>query len=172
MHTLPNSNIKPLKINNKKLASLLIDQPTKSNCWVEKGMNKCIVCVSACWLAACGGGGGSTSPATTPSSSTPAPAPVSSAPASTALKDHTLATTSQITAFRDYQLQLPNRSSQFRGAPIYVKVYTADGNSLYLGHYEPNRLLGLQLPPHLKVVKVDLFSANPNDPQLSEEISL
>lgn len=133
-------------------------------------MQKFLLIVSSCALAACGGGSGSDSSAANPSSGTPVTPAVTAT--STALKDNTVAEKAVFTQFIAYLLQLPDKTALFKSSNIYIKLYTSDGRTLFLGRYLPGIPLNLHLPNHVKSLKADIFSTDPADPQLTEEIAL
>lgn len=131
-------------------------------------MQKFLLVLSSCCLIACGGGGGSS---TTSSNATTPVTPPTTAPTS-ALKDNTVASNASFTQFESFLTQLPNKTAQFKGKSIYIKLYTSDGQTLYLGQYLPDIRLNLHLPNHVKTLRVDIFSTEPTDPQFTEEIVL
>lgn len=131
-------------------------------------MQKLLQLILSGLLAGCGGGGGEESPAGKVAVSTPVTPTVSS----TALKNNTVAMTSKFEQFDLYLAQIPEKTSLFISKTIFIKIYTKDGNTLFLGRYLPAIRLQLQVPKHLKSVKIDIFSTDKADPQLTEEIRL
>lgn len=117
---------------------------------------------------ACGGGGESS----TPAASTATPTSNTAQPPSTALKNNTVASTTRFNQFDTHLTQLPDRTAQFKSQVIYIKLYTKDGDTLYLGRYLPSDRLNFHVPNHITTLFLDIFSADPTDPQLTEEISL
>jgi len=130
-------------------------------------MQKLLLMTTCCVLAACGSGGDSDNNATNTSTSAPA-----TTVTSTALKDNTVPEKTTFTQFYSYQLQLPDKTALFKSKNIYLKLYTNDGKTLFLGRYLPAIPLNLHLPNHVKSLKADIFSTDPADPQLTEEIIL
>lgn len=125
-------------------------------------MKKSLLCIAVGFLSGCGGGGDSASPS--------AAAPVKVA--TTALKDNTVPDKTVFKQFSGYPLQLPDKTARFKGKDIYIKLYTNDGKTLFLGRYIPAVPLSLHVPNHVKQLKADIFSTEPTDPQLTEEIVL
>lgn len=128
-------------------------------------MQKFFAVIASFCLVACGGGGDDN----TTSSNANAPRIT---PPSGALKDNRVAANVTFNQFESFLIQLPDRTSQFKGDAIYIKLYTRDGQTIYLGQYFPNVLLNLHIPNHVKYLLVDMFSTEPTDPQLTEEIVL
>ncbi|CCQ09232.1 hypothetical protein PALB_690 [Pseudoalteromonas luteoviolacea B = ATCC 29581] len=135
-------------------------------------MKNGFITFAACLLVACGGGGESASTPTTPVETPVVTVPTQPQPESTALKDNEVAMTTEFNQFATYLTQLPDKTAQFKGTQIFIKVYTHDGNALYLGKLHSNLALSLHLPNHIKSVKIDVFSSDPQDPQITEEITL
>ena len=120
-------------------------------------------------LSACGGGGSGSSSA--PIAVNPSP-PVQQVRPSTALVDNPLPVTTQFNQFNEYLAQLPDKSKFFKGSDVYIKLYIADGSALYLGRLQTISTVQIYLPNHIKSVMVDIFSTDPEDQQITEEITL
>ena len=115
-----------------------------------------------------GCGGESSSPTPEPSSTAPAQIPAPS----TALADNPLSANTEFNQFNEYLAQIPDKSKIFNSSEIYIKLYTADGNTLYLGRLKNITSISIYLPNHIKSVMIDMFSTDPQDPQITEEITL
>ena len=115
-----------------------------------------------------GCGGESSSPTPEPSSTAPAQIPAPS----TALADNPLSANTEFNQFNEYLAQIPDKLKIFKSSEIYIKLYTADGNTLYLGRLKNIASISIYLPNHIKSVMIDMFSTDPQDPQITEEITL
>lgn len=120
-------------------------------------------------LLACGGGESSSA---APETSALVPAPSQTVTPSTTLADNPLPANTDFNQFNDYLAQLPDKSNLFNSSDIYIKLYMADGSTLFLGRLRTVSTVQIYLPSHIKSVMVDIFSTDPEDQQITEEITL
>lgn len=138
-----------------------------------KNLNLCLITLI---LIGCGGGGaGDTSPSASqqsPTSATTPTTPTVETPKSTKLVDNAVPTSTEFNQFASFLSRIPDNSAEFKSKTIYLKLYTSNGNALYLGRYHASLPIEVHVPNHIKSIKFDMFSADPTDPQISGEITL
>jgi hypothetical protein len=140
-----------------------------------KNLNLCLLTLI---LVGCGGGAGDsaptatqqTQPATT-TTTTPS-TPTVETPKSTKFVDNSVPTSTEFNQFASFLSRIPDKTAEFKSKTVYLKLYTSNGNSLYLGRYYASMPIEIHVPNHIKTVKFDVFSADPTDPQISGELAL
>lgn len=131
-------------------------------------LNTMIRCNAAVFFTAmlfgCGGESSNPIPAST--------APVTISAPSTALADNPISANTELNQFNEYLVQIPDKYKLFNSSEIFIKLYTADGNTLYLGRLHNMTSISIYLPNHIKSVTFDIFSTDPTDPQITEDVIL
>lgn len=133
-------------------------------------MKKVYYVIATAFLCGCGGGG-SDGP-TTASSAVPVQTQATQQEPSNKFADNTVDSNTEFYQFQDYIASIPDRMTEFKSNEVYLKLYTQDGNSLYLGRYSTALDLRVHVPNHIKTVNIDIFSSDPTDPVISEELAL
>lgn len=125
-------------------------------------------------LSGCGGGSADSPKAE--QQQTPVTPPVTTpaveVPKSTKLVDNSVPDSTEFNQFASALPQIPDKTALFKSKNLYLKVYTNNGNALYLGRYHAAIPIEFHVPNHIKSVKYDIFSTDPTDPQISGEIAL
>ncbi|MBD1582139.1 hypothetical protein [Pseudoalteromonas sp. S16_S37] len=93
-------------------------------------------------------------------------------PTSTLLIDNLADDKFQFSQFSDHTLVIDPQSYGFSADTVFVKVYTEDGNTLFLGKISGVLNLNLYLENIKSKVIIDMFSIVSGDPQITQEINL
>jgi hypothetical protein len=133
----------------------------------------------ALMMAGCGGGGATDAPSTATQQTQPATTtstspttPTVETPKTTKLVDNSVPASTEFNQFTSMLTQIPDKTAEFKSKTIYLKLYTSNGNALYLGRYHAAIPIEIHVPNHIKTLKFDVFSADPTDPQISGELAL
>lgn len=124
-------------------------------------------------LAACGGGSDDgTSPVNTaqpPVSDTPSTQPQ---PESSKLTDNKAADNAQFSQFKSQNMNIDISGLGFEAQTVYLKIYTLDNKTLFLGKVPNSPNFEFYLPNDISKVKYDVFSTLKTDPQITKEYEL
>jgi hypothetical protein len=140
-------------------------------------MKQLLISATIFILCGCGGGGSeqSNTPQSTAQSNEPTPQVEQQLPAtneSNLLADNPANEQFTFSQFSDHTLIIEPTSYGFSADQVYVKVYTAEGNILFLGKVTGVLNLSLYVENVTKKVFVDMFSTVSGDPQITREFSL
>lgn len=133
-----------------------------------------IISIISVSLTACGGGGSSeTSPSQT--SQTTNTSPVSSNQTETKsskLTDHKATDNAQFSQFKSQNMNIDISGLGFEAQTVYLKIYTVDNKTLFLGKVPNSTNFEFYLPNDVSKVKYDVFSTVKTDPQITKEYEL
>lgn len=130
-------------------------------------------------LSACGGGGADeTSPlktTQTPSSDTSSTQTQSESqtqPQSNKLIDSKATDNAQFSQFKSQNMNIDISGLGFEAKTVYLKIYTFDNKTLFLGKVPNSPNFEFYLPNDVSKVKYDVFSTVKTDPQITKEYEL
>ncbi|MFY8300902.1 hypothetical protein AAEU28_19210 [Pseudoalteromonas sp. SS15] len=130
-------------------------------------------------LSACGGGGSdetsSAKTSQTPSndtSSTQTQTQSETQPQSNKLIDNKATDNAQFSQFKSQNMEIDISGLGFEANTVYLKIYTFDNKTLFLGKVPNSPNFEFYLPNDVSKVKYDVFSTVKTDPQITKEYEL
>lgn len=135
-------------------------------------------CLIPIVLTACGGGSESASPATENQSNTSVAVDSSASSentnqtASNKLVENKAADNAQFTQFKSQNMSIDISGLGFESQSVYLKIYTLDNKTLFLGKVPNSPSFEFYLPNDVSKVKYDVFSTLKSDPQITKEYEL
>lgn len=125
-------------------------------------------------LAACGGGGSEESSPTQVSQVTSASNASTDTTDSQSLKltDNKAAESAQFSQFKSQNMQIDISDLGFEANVVFLKIYTFDNKTLFLGKVPNTPSFEFYLPNDVSKVKYDVFSTLKTDPQITKEYEL
>lgn len=146
------------------------------------------LCAASLLLCACGGGGESsssqpsstnnqapqatTSSTTNDTASTDESGASSTQSSSSALSQHSAQDNAQFAQFRSHNLNIDITGLGFTAPEVFVKVYTLENQTLFLGKVANTSNFEFYLPNDVTRIKYDVFSVLKADPQITKEVEL
>jgi hypothetical protein len=125
-------------------------------------------------LTACGGGGSEESSPTQVSQATSASNASTDTTDSQSLKltDNKAADNAQFSQFKFQKMQINILGLGFEAKTVFLKIYTQDNKTLFLGKVPNSPNFEFYLPNDVSKIKYDVFSTLKTDPQITKEYEL
>jgi len=133
-----------------------------------------ITSIFTIYLTACGGGGSEESSPTQVSQTTSTSKVSTDTTDSQSLKltDNKALDNAQFSQFKSQNMQIDISQLGFEAQTVYLKIYTLDNKTLFLGKVPNSPSFEFYLPNDVNKVKYDVFSILKNDPQITKEYEL